>query len=65
MLDKGKFIRTLTWAWVVIIGGIIMVTPGGRLCLTCGSLLNQILGFVSIGLGTLAIANELFVKESG
>lgn len=28
-MNFGRFIRPLTWAYVIIIGGVLMITPDG------------------------------------
>lgn len=45
-----KILRPLTWAWTIIIGGL-MITPGGITCIKCGPTLNLLLGVASIVLG--------------
>ncbi len=42
--------RELAWAWVIIIGALI-ITPGGIDCTACGSVLTNILGAISIAIG--------------
>jgi hypothetical protein len=45
-----KVFEMLAWAWIIIIGGL-MITPGGIDCIVCGPLLTKIIGVVSIALG--------------
>lgn len=45
-----QLIRYATWAWIIIIGGLI-ITPGGIDCTVCGSGLTMVLGLISIVLG--------------
>jgi hypothetical protein len=56
-----KGIRYFAWAWIIIIGGL-MITPGGIDCIRCGPVLNNILAIVSILAGIAGIYAE--VKES-
>jgi hypothetical protein len=46
----NKLIIRLAWAWIIIIGGL-MITPGGVQCIVCGPLLDKALGVISIALG--------------
>lgn len=50
-----KYIGPLTWAWVIILGGL-MLTPGGVTCIKCGPVLTQIIGVISILIGVVAFA---------
>ena len=51
----AKITRVLAWAWLIIIGGL-MIYPGGIECIACGSRLGtQILGVVSIALGVVGL----------
>jgi hypothetical protein len=47
----------LAWAWVIIIGGL-MITPGGIDCIACGPVLTKVIGVVSIVLGALGFASR-------
>jgi Peptidase family M23 len=46
-----RYVGALAWAWIIAVGGSIIFTPGGQFCTSCGSLVNIVLGAVSIGLG--------------
>lgn len=62
-----RFIRYLAWAWMIIVGGLL-ITPGGIWCIACGTVITQpgyigqtavmILGIGSIVLGLVGIATE-------
>jgi hypothetical protein len=54
MEEMMPAIRYLAWAWLIIIGAL-MLTPGGVSCIACGETLNSVLGVVSIVLGAAAI----------
>jgi hypothetical protein len=54
----------LTWAWIIIIGGLIL-TPGGLDCTKCGPLFNQLLGIVSIGLGIAGLVSMGIARRFG
>ncbi len=47
--------RQLAWAWLIIIGGL-MIYPGGISCIVCGSLLSNIMGVISIAIGGMGFA---------
>lgn len=51
------FIRYAIWAWIIIIGGL-MITPGGIDCIVCGPRLTVLLGILSIILGVTGIVSE-------
>ena len=42
--------RELAWAWIIIVGGL-MITPGGIECIVCGPLLTKAIGVISIAIG--------------
>ena len=52
-----KIIRTLAWAWIIIVGGL-MFTPNGIQCIACGAGLSKILAVVSIVLGAVGLYGE-------
>jgi hypothetical protein len=62
-----KIIRYLAWAWIIIVGGLI-ITPGGVWCIACGQVINQpgyigqttvmVLGVGAVLLGLIGIATE-------
>jgi Peptidase family M23 len=47
----------LVWAWIIIIGGL-MITPGGIDCIVCGPVLTRVIGVVSIALGVLGFVSR-------
>ncbi len=51
----AKVIRYVGWAWMIIVGGL-MITPGGVFCLVCGPVLNNVLAVLSIVLGIAGFA---------
>jgi hypothetical protein len=59
-----KIVRYLAWAWIIIIGGL-MITPGGVQCIACGRLLNIGLAVVSIVLGAIGLYSEYQGKTAG
>jgi hypothetical protein len=50
----SKWIFSLTWAWMIIIG-ILMITPGGVFCLACSPSLLAGIGVITIILGLVGI----------
>jgi hypothetical protein len=53
----GTWLEGLAWAWIIIIGGL-MITPGGVECIVCGPALTRVLGVVSIALGVLGLVSR-------
>jgi hypothetical protein len=53
-----KIIIVLAWAWIIIVGGL-MITPGGISCIRCGPSLNLVLAIVSIVLGVAGLVGTL------
>jgi len=53
-----KIVRYIAWAWIIIVG-VLMITPNGVQCIACGSVLNLILGVLSIVLGAFGIYSEI------
>ncbi|MGZ8946915.1 MAG: hypothetical protein ACXW1W_16025 [Methylococcaceae bacterium] len=60
------WVRYLAWAWLVIIGGLL-ITPGGTFCIKCGfqdpgyigDFVVNFLGAVSIVLGIAGLVSDL------
>lgn len=46
----SRYIGPFTWAWLIIIGGL-MITPDGIVCIACGIFFSKLIGFVSVVLG--------------
>ena len=44
------FFLVLTWAWIIILGAL-MITPDGIECIACGPSLTKIIGVVSVMIG--------------
>ena len=53
-----KIIIVLAWAWIIIVGGL-MITPGGISCLRCGASLKLVIAIVSIVLGLAGLIGTL------
>jgi hypothetical protein len=51
------FYRELAWAWIIILGGL-MITPGGIECIVCGFVLTKILGVISVVIGITALVTD-------
>ena len=48
--------RQLAWAWLIIIGAL-MIYPGGIVCIACGGILwTQIIGVISLAIGITGFA---------
>jgi Peptidase family M23 len=63
-LGRNAFLNAfylLTWAWIIIIGGL-MITPGGIECIVCGPSLTVALGIISIVLGALGVASRVIAR---
>jgi len=53
------FVRIAAYVWLIIIGAIAIVIPGGnRICLTCAPFLNWAAGLVAIALGVVGLATD-------
>lgn len=46
-----KFIGPFTWAWIIMIGAL-MITPEFIICIKCGFIITKLIGVISIVLGT-------------
>jgi hypothetical protein len=55
MANLTKFFRPLAWAWIIILGGL-MITPGGINCIVCGLFLTRLMGIISILIGISGLA---------
>jgi hypothetical protein len=66
------WIYYLAWAWLIIIGGL-MITPGGVLCIACGpsapgyvgDTVIRILGVVAVALGIAGFVNQARGQTAG
>jgi hypothetical protein len=54
-ISRKKFFERLTWGWIVIVGGALMITPGGGECIACGPVVSPVIGIVSVVLGAAAL----------
>ncbi|MCZ8067003.1 MAG: hypothetical protein ACK5QJ_17270 [Microcystis sp.] len=69
-----KIIKYLAWAWVIIIG-VLMITPGGVLCTVCGVPIDAVgfigypaitfLGIGSITLGVVGLITSVLEVTQG
>jgi len=59
-----KWVRVLAWAWIIIIGGL-MITPGGVECIVCGRLLNTVVAVISVLLGAVGLYGEFKGATAG
>ncbi len=50
----SKFLRVVGWAWIIIVGGL-MITPGGISCIVCGPLGTKVAGVISVLLGAAGL----------
>lgn len=65
-----RFTRVLAWAWLIIVGGLL-ITPKGVICIACGrnsagyigDTAVLVLGLVSVALGVVGIVGGL--RERG
>jgi hypothetical protein len=58
-----KWFYVLAWAWIIIIGGL-MITPGGVDCINCGPTLTNILGIISIVFGVLGLVSSVIESRA-
>jgi hypothetical protein len=55
----------LAWAWEILFGSILLLTPGGVFCLTCGNpgpvgtILVNVVGIGSVLVGAIGLVNRL------
>ena len=57
----SRFIGPLAWAWIIIVGGL-MITPGGIECIVCGPVVTKLIGVISVAIG---IAGFVINQRSG
>ena len=68
---KPFWLDVLAWAWLILLGALL-ITPGGILCIKCGSLdpgylgdtAINLLGIISIGLGIYGFVQRTRNKRS-
>lgn len=53
-----KFVIVLAWAWIIIVGGL-MITPGGITCIRCGPTGTLLIGIISIVLGLAGLVGAV------
>lgn len=64
--SRWGWIRYLAWAWLIIIGGL-MITPGGVICIACGpgdpgyigGTVIRVLGVIAVALGIAGLINQV------
>ena len=67
-----RIIYYLAWAWLILIGGLL-ITPGGVLCIACGpsnpgyigDILVNILGIVAIAFGVIGLVGAIRGQSIG
>jgi hypothetical protein len=55
----NRFIAVLAPAWIIIVGGLMIIPRNGGViieCIACGLTLTRILGVISIAIGVAAFA---------
>ncbi len=52
------WIGPLAWAWLIVIGAAIIITPNGPICPGCTANVNIAIGVVSVVLGAVALAGR-------
>jgi hypothetical protein len=58
-----RLIGPLTWAWIIIIG-FLMLSPRGITCIACGGDTGtKIVGIVSIALGIVGMARYKYAAR--
>ena len=66
------WIYYLAWAWLIIIGGL-MITPGGVICIACGpgepgylgGTVIRVLGVISVAIGLTGLINQVRGQSAG
>jgi murein tripeptide amidase MpaA len=51
---KVPWVGPLAWAWLIIIGGLMLIPPG-PVCIVCGPTLSKLFGSISILIGVAAL----------
>lgn len=57
-----KFVMRFAAAWVIVIGGLLLVPGHEPKCIVCGDKLNVIIGVVSVVLGAAALIGGFRTK---
>jgi hypothetical protein len=52
------WVRVLAWAWLIIIGAGIIITPGGPVYPGVSNAINMAIGVVAVVLGVAAFASH-------
>ncbi len=70
--DRWWWVYYLAWAWLIIIGGL-MITPGGVICIACGpgapgylgGTVIRVLGAISVIIGLVGVMNQTRGQSAG
>ena len=54
-----RYVGVAAWAWLIIVGAAILITPNGPVCTACGQDSDLWLGVVSVVLGLGGFATLL------
>lgn len=54
-----RMLIVLAYAWLILLGGVLLFTPDGVFCIACGRLVESVLGVVGILLGIMGLAMHL------
>ncbi len=59
------WIGPLAWAWLIIIGAAIIITPGGPICPACTLNVNMAIGIIAVVLGAAAFVGQFAGRSGG
>jgi len=58
MANINRWVAPLAWAWLILIGLGIIITPHGPVCAACGDTGNLWIGIIAVVLGLVALAGR-------
>jgi len=57
-MEKIKVSQILAWAWIIVIG-VLIITPGGVACTACVNSFGQAIAVISILFGAFGMFTSL------
>ena len=58
MANINRWVAPLAWAWLILIGLGVIITPHGPVCAACGDAGNLWIGIIAVVLGLVALAGR-------
>lgn len=59
-----KWTLVAAWAWIIIIGGLMLTPDGKWTCIVCGETLSFVLPIVTLGVGVFGLVSSVVIARA-